>query len=141
MKFLKRFGWYLLGVGIGVFLLMFVFGDRELQCSYFPNDRVLADLQKKELKYSSDVACIREFLLTEVDSLFFQEAIATSQVDFSYNQRGTDHTCVEYKLDYQRSEGMYTVFVNNCNDSTATFMEVVLPEGVESDCPPVVRPE
>jgi hypothetical protein len=70
-------------------MVVFIFGDRDIQCAYFPNDRVLYDFRKKEIVIDSlgyralegrglDTADIRQMLwhgkvdfersLTEVDS-------------------------------------------------------------------------
>lgn len=132
MAFLRRMGWFLVGVGLGTLLVIFMFGDREFQCSYFPNDRVLADLQKKELLFSTAVDCQNTCL--SADSTFYSGVLNNSNVDFDFNKRGTDNTCNTYKLDYEGDNGLHSFYIKNC-DSTATVMRWTLPEGVSCDCP------
>ncbi|NVK26747.1 MAG: hypothetical protein HWE14_01820 [Flavobacteriia bacterium] len=135
MKLLKRFGWYLGGVVLGTILVLFIFGDREIACTYFPNDRVLGDLQKKELRFSESVKCINECIGADADTSFYFNVLHASKVDFSYNERGTDSDCNDYKLIYSEDGLAYTLYVKNCKDSTATFHKIDLPNSIECDCP------
>ncbi len=72
MNVWKRLGYFFIGVSIGSFVVYLFFGARtDIQCNYFPEDRVLYDLRLKRwemldgspldstlveaLKYTSDV--------------------------------------------------------------------------------------
>lgn len=134
MKYLRRVWWYLLGVGIGTILVMFMFGDREIGCSYFPNDRVLSDLSEKELLFTEQTQCISDCIQEQGDSSFYFKVLSNSDVDFSYNERGTDSDCNNYKLDFTDERGTFTLIFKNCKDSTATVKDIVLPEGVSCNC-------
>lgn len=117
---------------MGTLMVFFFFGDRDIQCSYFPNDRVLSDLQKKEIQIAGPAECTSSCL--ENDSAFFYSVVRNAEVDFSYNQRGTDHDCNEYRLNYTDDAGMdYRIYIRNC-DSVATIRELILDESMECDC-------
>ncbi len=137
MKLLRRIGWYLVGVAIGTILVLFIFGDREIGCSYFPTDRVLSDLSKKELKFSEKAECVHACIQANGDSTFVNRLLSASEIDFSYNKRGTDRNCNTYKLELEEPTGLYTVYIQNCKDTTATVGRIELPEGVNCDCPTV----
>lgn len=109
-----------------------MFGDRDLQCSYFPNDRVLADIRKKEISYSGQVECVNTCM--SADTLFYANVFNNSEVDFGYSSRGVSEGCKNYKLDYTDDRGTHTFIVMNC-DSTAVVKSWTLPEGVSCDCP------
>lgn len=129
---MKRVGYYLIGVALGTLMVIFFFGDRDIKCSYFPTDRVLSDLQKKEILLAHPAECPASCL--ENDSAFFYDAIRRSEIDFGYNQRGTDHTCNEYLLNYQDGEFAHRIYIRNC-DSTATVRELILDEDYPCECP------
>lgn len=132
MALLKRIGWYLVGVTMGTVLVVFFFGDRDIQCSYFPNDRVLADLRKKELQFSESILCKNDCM--KADSAFYAGVLNNAKVDFSYNHRGTNGSCNTYKLDYTLSEETHVFYIQNC-DSIATVKGWELPEGKDCNCP------
>lgn len=134
MKYLRRVGWYLVGVAIGTVLVMFMFGDREIGCSYFPNDRVLSDLSEKRLLFTDETQCITDCIEAKGDSSFFFKVFTASDVDFSYNERGTDNQCNRYKLNYSDERGDFTLIVKSCKDTTATIHQIILPEGLDCEC-------
>lgn len=139
MALLRRFGWFLVGVTIGTILVVFFFGDRDIQCSYFPNDRLLADLRKKEVVFSGEVRCQNE--CAGVDTGFYNVVFRNADVDFGYNQRGTDHECNEYKLDYEDERGGHIFFVENCQDSTVRVVHWEMPANIPCDCPSTLPAE
>lgn len=48
MKFQRKIVFFGLGVVLGTVLVFWIFGERDdIQCTYFPNDRVLYDLRLK----------------------------------------------------------------------------------------------
>lgn len=121
----------MVGVILGTILVIFFFGDREIKCSYFPNDRVLADLQKKELLFSSEVDCLNECL--GADTTFYFHVLRGSVVDFDHNQRGTDNQCTEYKMSFTDTAGEHLFYIENC-DSTATVRRWEPASSENCDC-------
>ena len=77
---LGRLKYYLIGVGLGVVAVYFMFGNRDFQCSYFPNDRVLNDLRSKEMVFSDQAACAQACLA--LDSNDIDHLLTAGQVDF-----------------------------------------------------------
>lgn len=134
MKFVRRAVLFLIGVTMGTILVMYMFGDREIGCSYFPNDRVLSDLSEKQLLFTDQTQCISDCIEASGDSAFYSKVLTASDVDFSFNERGTDKNCNNYKLDFTDDRGTFTLIFKNCKDSTATIKEIVLPEGIDCDC-------
>src|SRR6056297_369926 len=73
MAFLKRLGWYLVGLSIGLVFLVFFLkkksGEEGIDFCYFPNCRVLKDMRSKPLTFSEslpeqyrDTVMIQSFL-------------------------------------------------------------------------------
>ena len=111
MAFIKRLGWYLVGISIGIVFLTFILkkksGEEGVDFCYLPNCRVLKDFRSKTLKYS-DVAQnqIKEM---QLDSLFFKQAFTKGDVDFRKTNTKSK-PCKTYFVDYKNK----TIKVQNC---------------------------
>jgi len=98
-------------------MVYFFFGDRDIQCNYFPNDRVLYDLRKKQIEIAAE--------LNTEDTTGLDFALERARVDFSRSDI-QDNNCNVYFLDFE--EQQKTFVIENC-DSTARLLKVeALPE-------------
>lgn len=86
-KLLRRLLWYGFGVGLGVLLVGFLFRDRDFECSYFPNDRVLAELHRKPVR-GADSTLWNQL---GADSAVLRAFLTLGEVDFSESQTRTRH--------------------------------------------------
>ena len=86
-KLLRRILWYGFGVGLGVLLVAFIFRDRDFECSYFPNDRVLAELHRKPVR-GADSALWKA---VGADSTVLKAFLTLGEVDFGASQTRTRH--------------------------------------------------
>ncbi len=84
MAFLKRLGFYLVGLSIGiVFLTIFLKKKSEetgVEFCYFPNCRTLKDIRSKQMLYSEDMN--RMLADKELDSLDIATILREGEVDF-----------------------------------------------------------
>ena len=81
MAFLNRLKYYLIGVAIGSVMVFFMLGSRsDIKCSYFPNQRVLNDISKKEMAFSNLAAC--QFSYLNNDTTFINKLLSGGKVDF-----------------------------------------------------------
>lgn len=120
MSIWRKLLYYLLGVGLGVLAVMFIFGDRDIQCSYFPNDRVLYDLRKKERLFPEDVMTRMED--AGIDTSHISRLLWNGKVDFSKSNTELD-SCKTYWISLRpEGEKAFSILVENC-DSTATFLD------------------
>lgn len=121
MSFLKKALFYLIGVGLGVLIVIFLFGDRDdIQCSYFPNDRVLYDIRGKERVIPADI----QLQLNEaaLDSIDIHDMLTGGEVDFDQVDRETD-SCKKYWVNLERKDAAsFAIQWQNC-DSVATAVE------------------
>ena len=53
----RRFFLYLIGVGLGVIVSIFFFGDRNIEFSYLPNARTLKHLRGQAFQFSEKALC------------------------------------------------------------------------------------
>lgn len=128
---LHRLKYYLIGVGLGIVAVYFMFGKRDFQCSYFPNQRVLNELQGKPLSFTEIAQCQRDCLA--LDSNDINQFFASADVLFKASDPRKE-PCGEYELLVRLpDERDIRARFENC-DSTATvlwFKE----EHTECDCP------
>lgn len=118
MNFFKKLALYLFGVGLGVLAVYFIFGDRDIQCNYFPNDRVLYDLGKKEIAYGEEVRAL--LAADEVPDSLIVWALERGKVDFE-NSNARKEPCGIYFIDLENPA--YRLQIENC-DSTATVQRI-----------------
>ena len=114
---MRKLATYMLGVGLGVVMVYFFFGDRDRQCNYFPNDRVLYDLRKKAIAYSPAVS--DQIQNGErIDSALVW-ALERGQVDFE-KSNSRQEPCGTYLINLK--EPAYQFLIENC-DSKATLLK------------------
>lgn len=118
MSFFKKFALFLFGVGLGILAVYFMFGDRDIQCNYFPNDRVLYDLGKKEISYSEEVKTL--LAGDEVPDSLIVWTLERGKVNFE-NSNARKEPCGIYFIELE--DPAYRLQVENC-DSTATVLTI-----------------
>ncbi len=82
MNFLRRLGWYAIGMGLGILLVIFLFKDRDFQCTYLPNNRVLVDLNDQKIKLIELDSQSYKFLKICQDSSFIESFLIRGNIDF-----------------------------------------------------------
>lgn len=118
MSLVKKLAIYALGVGMGIILVYFFFGDRDIQCNYFPNDRVLYDLRKKDLRFRDGLAQ----KMPQVDTIV-NAALHYGQVNFEKSEARRE-PCGLYLIDLETDSLTYTLRLENCD--SAAFVQDIL---------------
>jgi len=111
MKFSHRLVYYLGGFSIGLVFLAFFLTGKRTQCTWFPEQRVLADIGKKSIYLSPEV---RVLLATrQLDTLSIQLILKYGDVDF--DKSDTDATpCKFYSISGKNELENTTLWVQNC---------------------------
>ena len=125
MAFLKRLGFYLFGLAIGlVFLSIFLkkkSDETGVEFCYFPNCRTLKDIRSKPLSYSEDVpGMINDKQIDSVEVSYF---LNDGEVDFKRSDTKST-PCKTYFIEAELNGKPTIMKVKNCE-------EKVLIEGVE----------
>ncbi len=88
MAFLKRLGYYLVGLSIGIVILTFLLKKKTSETGtsfcYFPNCRVLKELRSKPISYSDSIADLLEEGIidsTDIGSFLQQGSVVFSKSD------------------------------------------------------------
>ncbi|MBT8209273.1 MAG: DUF4258 domain-containing protein [Eudoraea sp.] len=117
MSFLKRLGFYLIGLSIGlIFLVIFLKNKSEetgTSFCYFPNCRVLKELRAKPQNYS---AAFQELLDNgAIDSLGIANFLTEGDIDFR-NSDTKSEPCKTYRIRGLINEAEAVLVVDNCKD-------------------------
>lgn len=115
MAFLKRLGFYLFGLAIGLVFLAFFFKKKSeetgVEFCYFPNCRVLKDIRSKPLTYSDKInRMLRDKELDSTDiSYFFSEG----DIDFGKSSTKSN-PCKTYWIEGEFRGRDAVLNVKNC---------------------------
>jgi len=123
MAFLKRLGFYLVGLSIGiVFLTIFLKKKTEqtgTEFCYFPNCRTLKDIRSKPISYSENINTM--LADKQLDSLDIVGFLNDGEVDFGRSDTKSK-LCKTYYIDGYVKEKEAVLKVRNCRE------EVVIEE-------------
>ncbi|WP_421802795.1 DUF4258 domain-containing protein [Flagellimonas sp.] len=111
MAFLKRLGWYLVGLSIGLIFLVFFLkkksGEEGLDFCYFPNCRVLKDMRSKTLTFSKSLP--EQYR----DTLMIQFFLEDGDVDFGKSDTKSE-PCKTYFISHEYNGKELEMEAKNC---------------------------
>ncbi|MDO6820369.1 DUF4258 domain-containing protein [Zobellia sp. 1_MG-2023] len=117
MDFLKRLGFYLIGLSIGIVFLTFFLKKKSKETGtefcYFPNCRTLKDIRSKPMSYSDDVS--RLFSEKQIDTVDIANILRNGDVDFSNSQTKTT-PCKTYIIEGTIQEKEAILKIRNCKE-------------------------
>jgi len=117
MEFFRRFIWYLFGVGIGVVMVIIMFGKRnDITFNYLPSARIKGNISSKIINYNKQTLDLLNN--AGLDSTNISELLVNGDVDISKSNKDLD-SC---KIYYIENEEMIAIF-ENC-DSTVNIINV-----------------
>ena len=117
MAFLKRLGFYLFGLAIGLIFLAIFFKNKTeetgVEFCYFPNCRTLQDIRSKPLSYSDDVKELMNG--NQLDSLKIAYFLREGKVNFKKSETKSK-PCKIYIIEVEFNEKPAVMTVQNCLD-------------------------
>ncbi|MBT8234771.1 MAG: DUF4258 domain-containing protein [Bacteroidia bacterium] len=120
MSFLKRLGYYLIGLSIGlIFLALFLKKKSEetgTSFCYFPNCRVLKELRSKPLSLTK----INATTTVVLDSIQIKKFLEDGKVDFKASDTKAD-PCGLYVINLKGEVNPAQITVENCRDSVSVL--------------------
>ena len=114
MNFFKRLMFYLFGFLLGMIFLFYFMGKKEATFNYSPNKRVLADIQKKDWLFDSNIDT------SEISRISFTDKF---KVDFSKSNVELD-SCKIYVLVNKTEKKEFFYKIENCSKE-AKFKKVI----------------
>ncbi|SHG32799.1 DUF4258 domain-containing protein [Flagellimonas flava] len=113
MAFLRRLGWYLVGLSIGIVFLVFFLkkksGENGIEFCYFPNCRVLKDMRSKPLVFDDGLPS--EFR----DTLLIRSFLEDGDIDFGKSDTKSE-PCKVYYIQKTISHQKVELQTENCPD-------------------------
>ncbi|MBU2996188.1 DUF4258 domain-containing protein [Cellulophaga baltica] len=116
MSFLKRLGFFIFGLSIGIVFLTFFFKNKAKETGsefcYLPNCRVLKDLRSKSYSYSDEVTAM--MASGEIDSLTIKSFFTDGDVDFNKSDTKSK-PCKTYVIEHENTKNeVQFLTVTNC---------------------------
>ena len=117
---IRRFFIYLIGVGLGVIVSLFFFGDREFDFSYLPNARTLKHLRGQAFEISEKALCQLNCIGITKNS--FEKLYYDSDLDVDFGASDVGGYCRTYFIQVQ--EQKFSKFkIQDC-DSTSILLGI-----------------
>ncbi len=113
MGFLKRLGWYLVGLSIGLVFLGFFLkkksGENGLEFCYLPNCRVLKDMRSKTLTFGESLP--EQYR----DTTLILQFLTDGDVDFGKSDTKAE-PCKVYIISNEIENEKFILKATNCTD-------------------------
>jgi hypothetical protein len=121
MSFLKRLGFYLTGLAIGLIFLAFILNRKKAQFCYLPNCRVLKELRSKPLAYSEKLS--KQLTEHGLDSTAVYGFLTDGEIHFGASDTKTK-PCKTYVIENEIEEQEALLTIQNCDSLVvATSLE------------------
>ena len=118
MPFIKRLGYYLAGLSVGLIFLAIFFKNKTAETGtefcYFPNCRVLKELRTKHISYSQALA--ETMAAQQLDSSDIAYFLREGNIDFKHSETRSE-PCKTYRIAATIKEREAMLLVSSC-DST-----------------------
>ncbi|UNY98161.1 DUF4258 domain-containing protein [Zhouia spongiae] len=111
MPFLKRFGFYLIGLSLGIVFLAFFFKEKRTEFCYLPNCRVLKDIRSKEITFSDELQRIIED--KSISKAYFDAILIDGDVLFKKSDTKSK-PCKTYIIEGNIQDKTVEITVLNC---------------------------
>lgn len=111
---LKKLKFYAIGLVPGLLIVFFILNQKGTSCSYFPNDRVIAETLTKNFIYSPEFQI--EMETSKISEQFLKDSIiAKGEIDFD-RSKPQNEPCPEYLLTYPKKNPRFEVNYSKCKE-------------------------
>ena len=115
MAFLKRLGFYLIGLSIGLIFLFFFLKKKSEETGtsfcYFPNCRVIKELRSKPMQFDSEFLALHE--KSRIDSIQIDSFLIQGKVDFKQSNTKSK-PCKTYLIRGILNSKEASLTIDNC---------------------------
>jgi len=112
---LKKLKFYAIGLVPGLLIVFFILNQKGTSCSYFPNDRVIAETLTKDFTYSP--AFKTEMELNKISEQFLKDSlIAGGKIDFD-RSKAQEKPCPKYVLVYPKNNPRFEINYSKCKEN------------------------
>ncbi|CAM1348200.1 DUF4258 domain-containing protein [Tenacibaculum crassostreae] len=122
MQWLKRFGFYLVGVTLGSIIVLFIWKGKDVSFDYGMDARTLKTIRIKKRLFSEDAQQI--MATSKVDTATISTILNHGDVDFGKSKPRLK-PCAEYYITGKDSLKNINLYIIRC-DSTATVDKIII---------------
>ena len=111
---LKKLKFYAIGLVPGLLIVFFILNQKGTSCSYFPNDRVIAETLTKDFTYSPTFKS--ELQVNKISEQFLKDSIISGgKIDFD-RSKAQEKPCPKYLLLYPKNNPRIEVNYSKCKE-------------------------
>ena len=122
LVFLKRLGFFLIGLTLGIGLLNFFFSKKNVEFDYLPNARTLKSIRNKpHLVFSPEI--IDYMSMNHIDSTHVMSLLYYGDVNFEKSELKNE-PCKTYLIEPTKNSAHFSILVERC-DSIATIKLII----------------
>ena len=111
----KKLKFYSIGLIPGLLIVFFILNQKGTTCSYFPNDRVIAETLTKDFIYSPDFQV--EMEVNKITEQFLKDSIiGAGKIDFD-RSKAQAKPCPQYLLLYPKDNPRFEVNYSKCKEN------------------------
>lgn len=115
MRLLHRIGYYLGGFSLGLIILAFFFSGKKTSCAYFPEARVLKNINLKS--YTLSRKAQESLAQLQLDTVAINNVLKNGDIDFNESQPRKE-PCAEYAVYGETSkEQPLKIILENCEEN------------------------
>ena len=122
MQWLKRFGFYLVGVTLGSIIVLFIWKGKDVSFDYGMDARTLKTIRIKKRLFSEDAQQV--MATSKVDTTTISTILNHGDVDFGKSKPRLK-PCAEYYITGKDSLKNINLYIIRC-DSTATIDKIII---------------
>jgi hypothetical protein len=112
---LKKLKFYFIGLIPGLLIVFFILNKKGTSCSYFPNDRVIAETLTKDFSYSENFK--KEMEANGISEKFIKDSIISKgKIDFD-RSKAQKQPCPDYFLIYPKDNPKFEIYYTKCKES------------------------
>lgn len=119
---LKRIGYYLIGVSIGVIAVSYIWKHKNASFDYGMDARTLKTIRIKKRLYSNEA--LQTLQNKQLDTTVISKILRNADVDFNKG-KPRQKPCAEYYVTGKESLKYISLYISRC-DSTATIEKVII---------------
>lgn len=119
---IKRIGFYLIGVTLGVVGVSFFWKKKDVSFDYGMDARTLKTIRKKQRLFSDEAKQV--MFQKNIDTLMISSVLENGDVDFSQSLP-REKPCATYYIEGEYKSKKIDLLVKRC-DSTATIQKIIL---------------
>lgn len=120
---MRKLKFYLVGFVPGLLIVFLFLNKKGASCSYFPNDRVIAETLTKTFRY--DEGFQQEMGNLHITEGFLRDSILSKGVIDFERSHAQSEPCPDYLLHYPTGKPRYEIRFDKCKDN-ANFYSIIL---------------